>query len=167
MRASTKPASRNTRRCLDTEVCGILSRRSISPTERSDEARSRRMVRRLGSARIANEDSMRKLYLSVHIPVKSHSAAGRPRAGLREGPPWPPARLESWADMRPTFVALFAVIAWSDALPSPGPVWHDEFAGPAGASFDRARWVGDTGGSGFGNQERQFYTTRRDNVELD
>ena len=34
-----------------------------------------------------------------------------------------------------------------------------EFDGPAGASFDRAKWVADTGGNGFGNQEREFYTT--------
>src|ERR1043166_3658807 len=72
-----------------------------------------------------------------------------------------------WADMKPTFIALFAVIAGTDAVPSPRPVWHDEFAGPAGASFDRAKWLADTGGHGFGNQERQFYTTRDDNVRLD
>lgn len=45
--------------------------------------------------------------------------------------------------------------------------WSDEFDGPAGASFDRTRWVADTGGEGWGNQERQFYTTRAENVATD
>jgi len=40
----------------------------------------------------------------------------------------------------------------------PSPVWHDEFDGPAGASFDRAKWKPDVGGDGFGNQERELYT---------
>jgi len=57
--------------------------------------------------------------------------------------------------------------------PPPGPpaaavlVWSDEFEGPAGTSFDRSKWTADTGGSGFGNRERQFYTTLAENVALD
>jgi len=51
--------------------------------------------------------------------------------------------------------------------PSADPVWRDEFDGPAGASFDRTKWTADSGGHGFGNQERQFYTTRAENVALD
>jgi beta-glucanase (GH16 family) len=46
-------------------------------------------------------------------------------------------------------------------------VWSDEFDGPAGASFDRTKWTADLGGSGWGNQEREFYTTRPENVSLD
>ncbi len=55
------------------------------------------------------------------------------------------------------------------ALPSPSasPTWSDEFDGAAGASFDRAKWTADGGGNGFGNQEREFYTTRPENVALD
>jgi beta-glucanase (GH16 family) len=45
--------------------------------------------------------------------------------------------------------------------------WADEFSGPAGASFDRGKWVADTGGSGWGNQEREYYTTRPENIALD
>ncbi|AHG93162.1 glycoside hydrolase family 16 (plasmid) [Gemmatirosa kalamazoonensis] len=45
--------------------------------------------------------------------------------------------------------------------------WSDEFDGPAGATFDRAKWTADTGGGGWGNQEREFYTTRPENVSLD
>jgi beta-glucanase (GH16 family) len=76
--------------------------------------------------------------------------------------------LRSAAPLAPfLFFALFALATCADAGPSPSPVWNDEFDGPAGASFDRAKWVADTGGHGFGNQERQFYTTRAENVALD
>jgi beta-glucanase (GH16 family) len=69
--------------------------------------------------------------------------------------------------VKPAFLGLFAVAACANLSPSPSPVWHDEFDGPAGASFDRGKWVADTGGHGFGNQEREFYTTRAENVALD
>jgi beta-glucanase (GH16 family) len=64
-------------------------------------------------------------------------------------------------------IAFFAFAACADSGPASGPVWHDEFEGPAGVSFDRTKWVADTGGHGFGNKERQFYTTRAENVALD
>src|SRR3982751_5062879 len=47
------------------------------------------------------------------------------------------------------------------------PSWHDEFNGPKGSSFDHAKWNPDLGGEGFGNQEREFYTTNPSNVSLD
>jgi beta-glucanase (GH16 family) len=53
------------------------------------------------------------------------------------------------------------------APPSRTLVWHDEFEGPAGAPVDSTTWVADTGGHGWGNDERQFYTTRPQNVSLD
>ena len=53
------------------------------------------------------------------------------------------------------------------STPSWTLVWSDEFDGPAGSSFDRAKWVAETGGSGWGNQEREFYTTRTENIALD
>jgi beta-glucanase (GH16 family) len=64
-------------------------------------------------------------------------------------------------------IALFALGACPDQSPSSSPLWADEFDGPAGTSFDRSKWAADTGGSGFGNEERQFYTTRAENVALD
>jgi len=45
--------------------------------------------------------------------------------------------------------------------------WSDEFEGPAGAPVDAARWVADTGGQGWGNQERQYYTAGTENASLD
>jgi len=51
--------------------------------------------------------------------------------------------------------------------PSWALVWSDEFDGAAGASFDATKWVAETGGSGWGNQERELYTTRPENIGLD
>jgi beta-glucanase (GH16 family) len=53
------------------------------------------------------------------------------------------------------------------STPSWTLVWSDEFDGPAGSSFDRTKWTAETGGSGWGNQEREFYTTRSENIALD
>jgi beta-glucanase (GH16 family) len=46
-------------------------------------------------------------------------------------------------------------------------VWSDDFDGPAGGPPDPAFWEYDTGGSGWGNNELQFYTARPENVALD
>jgi beta-glucanase (GH16 family) len=55
--------------------------------------------------------------------------------------------------------------------PEPGAgralVWSDEFDGPSGALVDAARWVSETGGHGWGNNELQFYTDRGRNASLD
>src|SRR5687767_6913833 len=45
--------------------------------------------------------------------------------------------------------------------------WSDEFDGPSGAAPDPTKWSFEVGGSGWGNQELQFYTDRRDNSALD
>jgi beta-glucanase (GH16 family) len=45
--------------------------------------------------------------------------------------------------------------------------WSDEFDGPAGTLVDGAKWVAETGGQGWGNQEREYYTARADNAALD
>ncbi|HJU68253.1 MAG TPA: glycoside hydrolase family 16 protein [Gemmatimonadaceae bacterium] len=44
--------------------------------------------------------------------------------------------------------------------------WSDEFTGAPGASVDSTKWVADTGGHGWGNEERQYYTLRS-NASLD
>ncbi len=49
-----------------------------------------------------------------------------------------------------------------------GPlVFSDEFDGPAGSPPNSAKWRHDIGGSGWGNNELQYYTNRTDNVGLD
>ena len=45
--------------------------------------------------------------------------------------------------------------------------WSDEFDGPAGTLPDGAKWVTETGGQGWGNQEREYYTARAQNAALD
>src|SRR5205823_12372045 len=62
IRDATNPASRSTRRCLETDGCDSRSSCSISPTERSDERSRLKMARRLGSATMANDDSTRRIY---------------------------------------------------------------------------------------------------------
>jgi amino acid transporter/beta-glucanase (GH16 family) len=46
-------------------------------------------------------------------------------------------------------------------------VWSDEFAGPSGALVDASRWVAETGGHGWGNNELEYYTDRGRNAFLD
>ena len=69
---STKPASRSTRRCLDTVGCGIRSCRSISPTECCDETSRLKIARRFGSAMISKTDSTLLIYATENILVKAY-----------------------------------------------------------------------------------------------
>jgi beta-glucanase (GH16 family) len=45
--------------------------------------------------------------------------------------------------------------------------WQDEFNGSAGAAIDGSKWNFDTGGSGFGNNELEYYTNSTRNVSTD
>ncbi|QBJ97639.1 glycoside hydrolase family 16 protein [Rhodococcus sp. ABRD24] len=45
--------------------------------------------------------------------------------------------------------------------------FSDEFDGPAGAAPNPSFWRYDTGGGGWGNNEKQVYTDSRDNSRLD
>lgn len=51
------------------------------------------------------------------------------------------------------------------AVPSSGQnlIWSDEFNGSA---LDSSYWTYDVGGSGFGNQELEYYTARPENVSV-
>jgi len=46
-------------------------------------------------------------------------------------------------------------------------VWHDEFDGPNGSGLDSTRWVMETGGSGWGNNELEYYTDRLLNAHIE
>jgi beta-glucanase (GH16 family) len=48
-----------------------------------------------------------------------------------------------------------------------GIVWADEFNGAAGSPVDGSKWKFDTGGSGWGNNERQYYTDSTSNAAMD
>ena len=73
--------------------------------------------------------------------------------------------------------AACAPATTSTTVPAPPPpppspqtwtlAWSDEFDGPAGALIDSTKWVPETGGQGWGNQEREYYTARPENVSLD
>ena len=52
------------------------------------------------------------------------------------------------------------------AGPAPGPLWHDEFDGPAGAAPDPENWTAETGGE-WGDNELQQYTDRTENAQTD
>jgi beta-glucanase (GH16 family) len=43
-------------------------------------------------------------------------------------------------------------------------VWSDEFDGPANALLDATRWVYETGGTGWGNNQLEFDTNRPENA---
>src|ERR1700722_16007394 len=45
--------------------------------------------------------------------------------------------------------------------------WSDEFNGPNGSSPDPAKWTMVTGGNGWGNDELEYYTPRRENVRVE
>jgi beta-glucanase (GH16 family) len=57
------------------------------------------------------------------------------------------------------------------AHPNPVPshwrlVWNDEFNGGNGSAPDKSKWVIETGGNGWGNNELEYYTNRVDNVQM-
>jgi beta-glucanase (GH16 family) len=45
--------------------------------------------------------------------------------------------------------------------------FKDEFNGASGAPVDTTKWTSETGGSGWGNQELQYYTNSTDNAYQD
>jgi hypothetical protein len=46
-------------------------------------------------------------------------------------------------------------------------VWADEFDGPDGSGVDRAKWVPEVGGHGWGNNELQFYRDELANARVE
>jgi beta-glucanase (GH16 family) len=63
---------------------------------------------------------------------------------------------------------LFAASRHDDASAAVGGItWSDEFNGAAGAPVDGSKWKFDTGGSGNGNNELEYYTTSTSNVSTD
>lgn len=43
-------------------------------------------------------------------------------------------------------------------------VWSDEFNGPNGAAVDSKKWSAQVGGGGWGNEELEYHTDRKDNA---
>jgi len=46
-------------------------------------------------------------------------------------------------------------------------IWSDEFDAPDGSMPDPEKWSFNTGGGGWGNAERQYYTDRRENAVIE
>jgi beta-glucanase (GH16 family) len=44
--------------------------------------------------------------------------------------------------------------------------WSDEFNGPNGSGVDSSKWAVEVGGKGGGNQELEYYTSRRENAHI-
>ncbi|TYB40587.1 family 16 glycosylhydrolase [Micromonospora sp. AP08] len=64
--------------------------------------------------------------------------------------------------------AALTTVTGAPAVAGPGAVtWSDDFTGPAGAAPDGSRWRYDIGGSGWGNNELQYYTNSTRNAALD
>jgi beta-glucanase (GH16 family) len=58
-------------------------------------------------------------------------------------------------------------LAQADSQPSLSGwklVWSDEFNEPDGSPVDPSKWVSETGGNGWGNQELEYYTARPQNA---
>jgi beta-glucanase (GH16 family) len=62
--------------------------------------------------------------------------------------------------------------AQSSAPPPPPPSssyvlsWSDDFSGANGSSPDSSKWVMETGGGGWGNNELETYTSRPENAKI-
>ncbi|HKU25945.1 MAG TPA: glycoside hydrolase family 16 protein [Candidatus Sulfotelmatobacter sp.] len=66
-------------------------------------------------------------------------------------------------------VLLLGICAVAQAPPTvtrPGwtLVWSDEFNDPNGSVVNASKWIAETGGNGWGNQELEYYTARTDNA---
>jgi beta-glucanase (GH16 family) len=64
-------------------------------------------------------------------------------------------------------LVISAIAAAQAPAPQPDPawklVWSDEFNGPDGSPVDPSKWVLETGGNGWGNDELEYYTSRPQN----
>lgn len=73
-------------------------------------------------------------------------------------------------------LSLFPLLSGSLVIHDPFPqppggkwtlVWNDEFSGADGSSPDSSKWTYDTGGKGWGNQELEYYTKRKENARIE
>jgi len=60
--------------------------------------------------------------------------------------------------------AVAQAVAPQAAAPAWKLAWSDEFNGPNGSAVDASKWVTETGGGGWGNNELEYYTARRENA---
>jgi len=77
---------------------------------------------------------------------------------------------------RPTLLGMILLVGGcvvgvnaAAQAPPPAPpawklVWSDEFNGPNDSAVDSNKWVTETGGGGWGNNELEYYTSRLENA---
>jgi len=61
------------------------------------------------------------------------------------------------------FLCTFATAQTNHTQPTSSSwilTWSDEFNGPNGSPVDPSKWVSETGGKGWGNNELEYYTAR-------
>ncbi|MDG4827895.1 family 16 glycosylhydrolase [Solwaraspora sp. WMMD1047] len=67
-----------------------------------------------------------------------------------------------------TLATSLVVVPATPAAAQPGAItWSDEFNGAAGTAPDGSKWKHDIGGSGWGNNEMQYYTNSTSNAAHD
>ena len=77
----------------------------------------------------------------------------------------------------PAFVLVVGCLPMASEAQSPSKssaskagwvlTWSDEFDGPMGSAPDPSKWVVESGGNGWGNDELEYYTARSKNVHLE
>jgi beta-glucanase (GH16 family) len=111
--------------------------------------------------------------VSRRMPAKSRSTSSPGKGPVPSRLPEPPAPRSPVASPSPEVPTTTAPpISTAPPVSSNPPsarklIWADEFNGPAGASPERSKWSFDTGGSGWGNEELESYTSRSANAEFD
>jgi len=85
--------------------------------------------------------ALHRSFLALLLIVSSCFLSGRPAIGQNSAAP---ATKKHW------------VLTWSD-----------EFNGPNNSQPDPSKWVLETGGKGWGNEELEYYTSRPQNVYVD
>ncbi len=64
-------------------------------------------------------------------------------------------------------IVATAFAATAQAIPGRTLIWSDEFSQADGSKPDSAKWGNDIGGSGWGNNELQYYTDRTENARIE
>ena len=76
----------------------------------------------------------------------------------------------SWLSAGVVLVSVTAMGQVNSAKPDPAKwtlTWSDEFNAPDGSVPDASKWVLETGGNGWGNQELEYYTGRPSNAHVE
>jgi beta-glucanase (GH16 family) len=98
--------------------------------------------------------------LANPVPPTVPSTAASTNPATPTGTPVPTATGSPSAKPRPAAAAATSAQQWK-------LTWSDEFSGAAGSPPDPSKWTHDTGGTGWGNNELEYYTDSTANAALD